>query len=554
MELLKIKPETEEALGRLEQELLKKLSEKKADIPFGVKKVDKHDFGPEEERSIPAPTGELGAARLLTRHVFENDPNIKFSDLEGEGLNKKDEQEKADELIREKAKELFLNKLFTHGKLRTDAESGKTELKSQTDLDGQVCLALLKEAGIDTANINYIQQDDELPEAGLIFDADKEQGWVLKKGGKLLSVSDKDKSSGEDSTAKFIYEGLVEFRRLEKKSKVLDKIVEFATKEDNKKYDKEEITQIFENYHCNLMGLRKYLDADQLLKVFKDQMGRNSDFSPYKKIDPNYLKTLTYLDPKTGGKIEFEEARSQLMELKRYSKNAIEKMKQEGFVMKTGNDRNGDVLIDLGRVDKDGIRRGPRVNLGYFAARYAGFGGYVIYDKEGGFCSIQATEAMKSVPAEGFSVSPQYHLISKMREEGEMQTTLEEVMRNLSGKSDSELNERIGPALKKILAEGQEAYNQGIEDAKDAFEFLNDILKEKIKAIKTLLPVMQNLVDQSKADEAWRVKNISERKADVVLLIENGYKSICIGDPDFPNDSIVSDAVVDYVLNSLDLY
>ncbi|MFA5871653.1 MAG: hypothetical protein WC858_02920 [Parcubacteria group bacterium] len=455
IELLKINPETAEALGKLDQDLMSKLSEKTKKVPFGVRQVKKHYFGPEEERAVsdPKPGGVSGVARLPARMVLENDPSLTFRDLAGEGLNNKEVQEKADELIGEKAKEFVFRALITHGKLRTDAKTGEVELKDKTDLDGQVCLALLSEAGIDISKVNYIPQDDEskLPEAGFAFDVSKDQGWVLKNDGKLMVVSDKDRSSGEDSTAKFIYKGLVEFGLL-KDSKILERIVEFATKEDNMNYKDKEVKDIFENYHQNLMGLRKYLNSDQILQIFKEQMLINSEFSPYEKMDPNYLKNLVYTDPKTGKPCKFKEAQKNLiLERDRYSKGSIEKMKEEGFVLKTGDTLHGDVLVDLGRVDASGIHRGPRVKMGYIAARYFGFGGYVIYnsDESGGFCSIQTTKSMNFTLSEGFRVSDRYHLITKKKGEGPLKTTLEDVMRNLSGNTGYQMEDSFKEAMAK---------------------------------------------------------------------------------------------------------
>ena len=249
-------------------------------------------------------TKDTTPERAIMWHALASPKLKKFSDLVGEGekLTGTDEEKK---LFNKKIIEL-LDDFTTHGKLGDpDPETGERLLKFHSDLDGRACIILLKKAGFDTSNIKYVPQGAS-PESGWGFDTSKEHGYVIKENGKVLITNDSNKESGKESSAKFLYDGLKKFGLLSE-TEALNKFVKFVTKEDNKDYTDEEIGKIIENYPKSIIGIQRYLEDGQLLRIFEDQTKKGRKFDQYGALPGVYLEKLSYRN-----NIDFEEVRRRL--------------------------------------------------------------------------------------------------------------------------------------------------------------------------------------------------------------------------------------------------
>jgi len=487
----------------------------------------------EDTWSRPIDPKDTTPAREIMRHALAS-PNLKdLSDLVGTG-EKIFDTEAGREAFNRKINEL-LDVFTTHGMLgKPDPKTGERPLLPKSDLDGQACIILLKKAGFDLSKIKYIRQGEE-PESGWAFDTGKEHGYVARDGGKILITNDSNKESGKDSSAKFIFDGLMKFDLLDtKKHPGIRKYVEFVTKEDNKNYTDEQAKQIIAHYSKNLMGLRRFLTDEALVRIFEEKTMESSDFSPYHQLPMSYLENLE----KQGAFVEglsLKDVMKRLADSKKYSLEAIDNLAEQGFAIDTG-ERFGKVLIDTGQKNAQGAR-GRKVGLGFDAARHEGYGAYVVFDEGGGYFSVQTIKEMDFDFSQGFAVGKRYWLFTGNGEE--LKISLEEVLGKLNGNPDY----KIADGLKEII-EKEKRENEEVE--KRIF-FLSKGLK-----IDDMEQEMPEDVSSLPDDERKKVEEKSRILREAKVLIRKMAGAYSSEDFTFFLESIFEEKYLEYYKETRD--
>ncbi|MCK4554940.1 hypothetical protein KAU19_08385 [Candidatus Parcubacteria bacterium] len=151
------------------------------------------------------------------------------------------------------------------GVLQFDKKEGKQILKPFTDLDGKSAIGILKMAGMDTSNLEYVKPGD-YKEGAINLDTGDQFGVVYNKD-TYTAYFDHHKKGVEEvtSTAEIMYKTMVDLEMLEK-SKEMDRLVDFVTKIDNRQFPPEEFLKSAKT----ILGLQRNLDFDKLLAYFKD--------------------------------------------------------------------------------------------------------------------------------------------------------------------------------------------------------------------------------------------------------------------------------------------
>ena len=182
--------------------------------------------------------------------------------------------EEADNKFKEKTKETW-NEFAVSGVLQFDKKEGKQVLKPFTDLDGRSTLGILKEASINTSNLNYIKPGKYL-EGAINLDAGDKFGVVYEESTYTAYFDHHAKGNKEvTSTAEIMYKTMSELGMM-KKSKAMDRLVDFVTKIDNRQFPPEE----FLKSSKTILGLQRDLDFEKLLSYFKDHKSPAEELTP----------------------------------------------------------------------------------------------------------------------------------------------------------------------------------------------------------------------------------------------------------------------------------
>lgn len=373
----------------------------------------------EEEREYPA-----RAASWHTLHKLEN-----YSDLNAST------KEESDEKFLELTRKLW-NELTIHGKTEYDPKTKEKSLRSESDLDGKSCIFLMKLAGIKTDKVNYVYQG-EMAESGITMDTSNKHGIIAEEKGKRLIIDHHAPESDRFTSAtKFVYEALVETGLLKRKE-YLDKYVNFVTGCDNAAYTENEAKKIYANFSRNLYGSRNRLAPEQLLEFFRtgtDPMGSLSEeqlnnekyFNPGSR-NPDKMDSLKQLEYYLSGKLKLFE-------------NNIKLVENQGFVLDTGNDRFGKVLIDTNKKnDKGQWHAKLPAEVGHLGVRVKGYGGYLIWSPQNESFVLYTTRPMndESMPG-GLSqgINIRGNMIMKPMNKEPLTISLEEILSKLTGKAD----------------------------------------------------------------------------------------------------------------------
>lgn len=143
----------------------------------------------------------------------------------------------ADEKFKEKTKELW-NKFAVSGVLQFDKKEGKQVLRPFTDLDGKSALGILEQAGINTTNLTYVKPGEYL-EGAINLDTGDKFGVVYEEPTYTAYFDHHAPGTKEvTSTTEIVYKTMVDLGIMEK-SEHIDRLVDFVTKIDNRKYPAE---------------------------------------------------------------------------------------------------------------------------------------------------------------------------------------------------------------------------------------------------------------------------------------------------------------------------
>ncbi len=203
--------------------------------------------------------GEQDLARDGTKAVLAMVD--KFSELNT------DNEKEGDEGLKNKAKELW-TKLTVHGIIGWN-KKGEPILRTNSDLDGKVAVALMKKVGAGVEKIEHVYPGEFL-EGTFNLDTGKEDGLVIKViNGEVTIFIDHhgDDSRNNTSATDLAYKMLVEMGMINK-DEVMDKMVKFVTQMDNKTFSDAE--KYFEESDRNLIGLYRFISPNKLKEFFED--------------------------------------------------------------------------------------------------------------------------------------------------------------------------------------------------------------------------------------------------------------------------------------------
>lgn len=434
---------------------------------------------------IEEETDPVRAAAMHTIYKFEDSAD---RTTYAEAFGAKDDEKKRDKKFLELTKKLWTD-LSVHGFVEIDSITGKITIKRESDLDGRSCLKLLKLAGIevDQNKINYVTMG-ETAEKGVIMDTSNNHGVIAKEKGKKLIFDHHGKESDRTTSAtKFVYETLVEMGLLEK-NPYLDKYVEFVTKCDNENYKNDEIKKVFANYSRNLYGLRDKLTIDEIIEFL--QKGQD----PALPLPDDFIENYKYTK---DGKEEFlKDFCKSLQEDIKFSKIIIASMKKEGFVVDTGKNRFGKILIDTKK--KNNYPKIPnKSHMAQLAVRVNGYDGYLVWAPRENSFVLYTNRKMDdaSIPG-GFSEELDLKnvrgnmLMRKRGSVGPLKITLEGLMSKLCGKEF-----KIEGKIKEAMIVDEKTRN--LSELLDENKLTKEILQEAAKDIKVpLRRLLHNLLVQ----------------------------------------------------------
>lgn len=380
----------------------------------------------------------------------------------------------------QKTRELW-KKLAVHGRIAYDKD-GKITVEAETDLDGQGALKLLELAGFDVSDVKYLNHN-EYRRGGVTVDASGRYGVVTPDKGESLIDDHHAKESKRDSSAtKFAYEMLVELGLLKEDEK-LKKLVELVTDGDNELYYDGEVKELFnpktKKFSSTLIGLLKYLTADQVLEILKD----NED---YKKPLPDaILKKIKGHDPLTKDEKTLKEFSLEVKKRIGNAEKAIEEMIKSGFEIDSGEENFGKILIDTGRIKTvgKGDRAGyaNKVSEGFLPVRAAGYGANIIWIPEQDRFKIFTKKPLGKIEFDqGFNVRGSFWN-KPGNDKEKLVVTLEEILSKLCGKP--------------VKIDGK------LQEAMEEEKKQRAVVLEEIEENKKLMAEFENKIDPAKFDE-----------------------------------------------------
>lgn len=319
---------------------------------------------------------EMIEERLSLKQIAERAEKIKrqmgkieLTEQEASDINNQAKEELRIEAIREF---LASHELVVRGVWASKEEKGEKKwgVVRRTNLDGKVSLELLKLAGIDISKVKYVAPGDW--ERGAInLDTGYRDGFIVQLD---LAEGEKEKfatttffdhhgvkSDSNTSSAKSIYETLVEFKFLEKTPE-FDKLVEFVTQIDNLSYP--EIEKYFETSDRTILGLQRFITFKNLLKYIRS--GRSFT----EVLSDKDLREYGFIYKEKGGRIvnRSEEQRRIIED----SKKRMKWLMDNGFIIDT---RYGKIVVDIE----------SQLKGGQWATMAEGYKGYLSYNyKKGG--------------------------------------------------------------------------------------------------------------------------------------------------------------------------
>jgi len=247
-----------------------------------------------------------------------------------------------DQKFSERTRELW-NEFAVSGVLAFDKKTGERVLKPFTDLDGNSALGILNQAGVNTEKLTYVKPGEFL-EGAINLDTGDKFGVVYDEDTYTAYFDHHEKGEKDVvSIAEVMYKTMVDLKMLER-SEEMDRLVDFVTKVDNRKFPSEEFLRSAKT----LLGLQRGLKFEQLLSYFKD-----------------YESPTEELSPEEFAKYGLKDIAEKQQEIINEAMEILEKMEREGKVVNTSY---GSVLINENNELKVGssaayIRHDGIINL-----------------------------------------------------------------------------------------------------------------------------------------------------------------------------------------------
>jgi len=307
---------------------------------------------------------------------------------------------------------------------------------------------------------------------------------IVEEDGRRVIFDHHGKESDRSTSAtKFVYETLIELGLLDKKQQAdLDKYVEFVTKYDNLDFASDE-KAVYANYYENLYGLAGKLKAEDVLDLIKKGV------DPKASLPADYLKNHTYLNPGNGKEETLAQYAENLKKQMGYGGNEIEKMEKKGFVLDTGDDRFGKVLIDT--MKKTGKDKWQNKVNGIDSSRQLtafakGYGAYIVWspDEKKFYAYTKNRMDDKSIPggfSQGKNMRGHMLICGAGNTEPVKPEFLQEILAKLSGKDDFKIEGRLKKAF------DVDAKSKEMLDLLDDGKLTEDVLRKTARDVNVPL-------------------------------------------------------------------
>lgn len=326
--------------------------------------------------------------QILRDTISREDREKKIAELSGD----KEKAEK--ELVAEAAKKfLAVRELFTHGILGYNKEKGQMVLGRYSDLDGKCAVALLGKAGIDIGNVGYLTAGEK-KEGQITLDSSNADGLVQESketvdpetGERKIEITTAFDHHGPHShrgtsATAVVYKvfnelGLLKFED-DKEKQAYDKLVEFATRQDN--FDFPEMNggpkeNNFEKSYRTILGMHKKMPLEKIIQFFKE-----SKKSPTDELTQEELERYGVLYWRKKGKDgEWagispslrEQNKEVLAKARELSKKGFLVVAGDGkkFLIDTTGEAGGEFQWAAASLGYDGIIRYNQDTHGFFIA------------------------------------------------------------------------------------------------------------------------------------------------------------------------------------------
>jgi hypothetical protein len=283
----------------------------------------------------------------------------------------------------------------------------------------------------------------------------------------------------------------------------LEKYISFVTDCDNAAFTEDEAKKIYANYTRNPYGMKNRLTAEQILEFFE----KGGD--PIKGFSRDYLKNHKYYNPgsKAPDKMDTLEQLGQYIHgKKKETEKNIRQMENQGFVIDTGKDRFGKILIDTKRLKNSNGGSYPKVpsDVGHLGVRAAGYGGYLIWSPQENSFVIFTTVPMKEdlLPG-GFPDGRNIRGNMWMKppyDPKPLSLNLEQILAKLTGKDDFKIEGKLKESLEK------EENARAVAEAR----------LQKATPVASQIPVQPPTPDQAPAVLAVEIDEKQEKISDSV--------------------------------------
>ncbi|MDP1884029.1 MAG: hypothetical protein Q8L10_01555, partial [Candidatus Moranbacteria bacterium] len=316
------------------------------------------------------------------------------------------------------------------------------------DLDANSCLKLMELAGIKLDNVSFVPKG-ETADSGIIMDTSEKHGVIAEEKGKRLIFDHHGKESDRTTSAtKFVYETLVRMGLLQKEG-YLDKFVDFVTACDTLEFSPASNEDVLKNYARSMYGLHMKMKLEDILQMMKD------DIDPAQEIPKDRLEQIKYANHSSGKEESLAEFSEYFQNKIKRGDRMIRKIEKDGFVLDTGDDRFGKILIDTSnKTDKNKWRQKVDAEnhsdqLSVFAK---GYGAYIKWSPgENSFAIFSRDKKMdeEMIPGgfgQGFNRMG-YMWIKSRTDEDPLTLTLKDILAKLSGQADFKIEGKLKKAL-----------------------------------------------------------------------------------------------------------
>jgi len=430
-------------------------------------------------------------------------------DLEGKPIGgftelNADTAKKGDEKFKEKTRELWKD-LVVHGSLKYNEEKKEFSIIENGDLDVKCCLGLMKQAGINTDYVEYVEQG-KFVKGKINIDTGNKEGIILENDGTVFMDHHDPNSPRNTSATERVYQMLVSMGMIEENEKN-QKMVDFINESENGVY--RNLDSYYDNSWRTFKGLANFAEYKNIVKFFNE----NSNPDPYRElsdqelIDYGFKYKKKEKKDKDGKVIKKESLHNYCDIVKKNVMDAhkmLDNLKKEGFIIES--EKYGKIVVDIG----------GRVKGGFFASRAFGANTYINWNPELKSFFISSEKVIEEDLPQGLKIRGTMIIKPRKNDAEPIKITLEEALQIMTGKEKLKeiLEEKNGEELihRKLI----DFFEQEIEDKKiERIGEEEDAKKKKEEDIKNGKGINGKISfaekDLLEAEENYKVARMSRK-------------------------------------------